>query len=74
MDYGTWQPIDTAPKDRPILAYEGGFFDVVDWSDLGEWRSHYETVEPTHWMELPSPPEAAQSVPQKTDPIGLNEA
>lgn len=59
-----WQPIETAPKDVPILAAwasDGGVH-IVYWSDSygGGWIGHYpETIEPTHWMPLPAPPEAA---------------
>ena len=48
-----WQPIEIAPKDRPVLLYGGhvpccqmfvGHADA-NWS----WQ-------PTHWQELPEPP------------------
>ena len=38
-----WQPIDTAPKDRPILwrSHAHKAPDVIKWDDrLGEWWSY----------------------------------
>lgn len=63
-----WQPIETAPKDRPILLW-GKFWNNQDtfkhpmigawhahddrWTILGEFRF---AVRPTRWMPLPAPP------------------
>lgn len=68
-----WQLIDTAPKDRPILLAiwdSGGPYYVreVGWweefsldDDVGFWSAPCAAPElgmfPTHWMELPDPPE-----------------
>lgn len=61
-----WQPIETAPKDRPILCYDPNqptpvsvvecstFHDKPYWiTCVGE---HYYIWNPTHWMDLPGPP------------------
>ena len=55
-----WRPIETAPKDRRILAWEPGEGAVtLDWdeecgwgqeSDSGRW-THFA---PTHWMPIPT--------------------
>jgi len=66
-----WMPIETAPKDTPILASDQfGVMSVVYWRDVSSshlpryaWSSHYDNeymhhVEafPTYWMPLPNPP------------------
>jgi len=66
-----WMPIETAPKDTPILASDQfGVTSVVYWRDVSSshlpryaWSSHYDNeymhhVEafPTYWMPLPNPP------------------
>lgn len=66
-----WMPIETAPKDTPILASDQfGVMSVVYWRDVSSshlpryaWSSHYDNeymhhVEafPSHWMPLPNPP------------------
>jgi hypothetical protein len=66
-----WMPIESAPKDTPILASDQfGVTSVVYWRDVSSshlpryaWSSHYDNeymhhVEafPTHWMPLPNPP------------------
>ncbi len=65
-----WQPIETAPKDgTEILAarqprqFDWWIMDVVSyaWEDEnGHWWQHdgNRAWQPTHWMPLPSPPEA----------------
>ncbi len=59
-----WQPIETAPKDRPILVFcRGGFGrQIVEWNeeDAG-WSSDsrlglHPNWPPVCWAELPSPP------------------
>lgn len=61
MNHDEWQPIKTAPKDDPILAYgaKRGHLAVVRWA-CGQWRVRYTNepapFEPTHWMPLPAPP------------------
>jgi len=58
-----WRPIETAPKDgRDVLTWDGdsvylASFDKDKWWVLVEF-----TVEPTHWMPLPEPPDQAPLV------------
>lgn len=66
-DRFTWQPIETAPKDRAVLVY-GPALDpqgVKFTSNVrtaipsgNEWIGHgdYFRLIPTHWMEIPEPP------------------
>lgn len=61
-----WKPIETAPKDNPILVYEpkagNGSIYVCKWDN---WRNGWVEASgevhhmwfPTHWAELPLPPE-----------------
>jgi hypothetical protein len=63
----TWQPIETAPKDRRILVFEPGdcdeegFIDVVHWY-MGDTEDYWadwdwkKSCNPTHWQPLPAPP------------------
>lgn len=57
-----WQPIETAPKDCPVLVYAPGKEGLTALISTCKW--HYqagfcidEIREPTHWMPLPSPPQ-----------------
>lgn len=68
-DLGTWQPIETAPRDGSVILICGFspdyFVGDVKWDD-GEWMlfsvEKDEYREPcfaaTHWMPLPKPPSA----------------
>jgi hypothetical protein len=63
-----WQPIETAPKDKPVLIWvdgttciginteddEGPYWNEVRLDD-GAWGGE---IYPTHWMPLPTPPRA----------------
>lgn len=61
---GKWQPIETAPKDRPILAYndESNYYAVVQWYPESNGTPYWELTvgnigydnkwNPTHWMPI----------------------
>lgn len=54
-----WQPIETAPKDRPILLHEPHSATIEGmWRD-GRWREivtgEFVYLKPTHWCELETP-------------------
>ena len=58
-----WQPIDSAPKDGPILLFYQGEMIVGYWllspDELGGWHEASNDAcqfYPTHWMPLPPPP------------------
>lgn len=53
-----WQPIETAPKDKPILGTSKGSVYEIQWSEnINEWIDPGEyQCHPTHWMQLPEPP------------------
>lgn len=62
-----WQPMETAPKDRDILAVGG----VVKWPRVLRWcdapgfhgwfsLGGENELFPTHWMPLPDPPKAEE--------------
>lgn len=70
----SWQPIETAPRDgRQLLAFARGahgerdvYYGVAEWALDGPGRIQPHTegwfwsyaIRPTHWMPLPSPPDA----------------
>jgi hypothetical protein len=62
-----WQPIETAPRDAPILVTDGKVIVVLkidtgdDWPcPVGfggwEWGWEFEWGDLTHWMPLPELP------------------
>lgn len=64
-----WRPIETAPKDGPVLAYREGWgpFEAHwEWGDDEDYQGWIAThadadVEPTHWQPLPPPPSTLRS-------------
>lgn len=56
-----WKPIETAPKTGDMLLWDGQFIHI------GKYNQEYDNFYaydlsppqcyPTHWMELPSPPD-----------------
>ena len=66
MAQSGWQPIKTAPQNKPVLVWHPGF-GMGGWNVMilrnGEWsetahdgRTLIEGYAPSHWMPLPSPP------------------
>lgn len=65
-----WQPIETAPKDTAVICCnelghvgEACFISGID-SPAWYWASDPQQIplslQPTHWMPLPSPPKERQ--------------
>lgn len=62
-----WQPIETAPKDRPILVCQkqnGIIKTAHNIDEYGNWKTgsgHMDfIVGVTHWMPLPPPPKVEE--------------
>ena len=56
-----WQPIETAPRNTPVLVFapKPRSPRVIAEATLGAgqwWARGLGALEPTHWMPLPSPP------------------
>lgn len=69
---GVWQPIETAPKDKRLLAVVEGKVRIVMWtkaSHIGWWgfclvdqgAEDCEICEPTKWMPMPDPEETTHA-------------
>lgn len=58
-----WQPIETAPRDKAVLLFGDGKFEVAIWF-FGDWGTAGSVLgdrigfHPAHWMPLPEPPSA----------------
>ncbi len=67
--FGSWSPIETAPKNVPVLVFDGHVISVAE-RCLGCWYTLFgdeparqedgsmAIVEPTCWIPLPNPPGA----------------
>ena len=67
--FSRWSPIETAPKNVPVLVFDGHAISVAE-RCLGRWYAlvsdepvrqedgSMAVVEPTCWMPLPNPPGA----------------
>lgn len=60
-----WQPIESAPDKTPLLVFDGKIIcaaerDGVWWLCFGAtgWECENVFDDPTHWMPLPTPPQA----------------
>lgn len=57
-----WLPMEIAPRGRIVLLYTNQI-ELGLWDSRGWWTDpdeEYRLPEPTHWMPLPEPPEAAK--------------
>lgn len=59
----TWQPIETAPKDgtRILMTNKNRALSIGRWVTPGRFYRKYEgwsvnLTNPSHWMQLPEPP------------------
>ena len=57
-----WKPIESAPRDgTEFLAYwfNSKTYGICHMAKDGEWSDEcdHSTSAPTHWMELPEPPQ-----------------
>lgn len=68
----SWQPIETAPHDMPVLVSVPGrgVFSAINVEAYGtrQWRTNADLFEcfypqiqgdPSHWMPIPEPPHVA---------------
>jgi hypothetical protein len=60
-ELASWQPIDTAPRDRRNVIIAGCYGNGISyveegwWNPSGHWNSR-KLDPPTHWMPLPAAP------------------
>lgn len=63
MNGREWMAIETAPKEEPVLVWDGIALVAVHcrglrWSSIpGAYTAH-----PTHWMPIPEPPPTTDGV------------
>lgn len=67
-----WQPIETAPKDTPVLLYEPNLKAryVSRWVEepYPHWRGYGQGDDPSHWYPLPGVPTDAAPQPKPDAP------
>lgn len=51
-----WKHINTAPKDREILVWDGRDRFIAKWFNDDDWISFNHICHPTHWRGCPPPP------------------
>jgi len=56
---GAWQPIETAPQDRPIVVYAPARDGLQEMASICQWHPDAgfcidELREPTHWTPIPA--------------------
>ena len=61
-----WQPIETCPENTDVLLYDIGDITLGQYRQdcCGEyrffdWCAGGDTINPSHWMPLPEPPNEA---------------
>jgi len=63
-----WQPISTAPRDgTQVLLCLGSHIWLDHWMESKEYNGwvYHSPTDATHWMPLPSPPDAQQPEQQQ---------
>lgn len=72
-----WQPIESAPKDVPLIGTRMNALEKIQWlgrviwvderyqHDRGWLDDNDKFVEPTHWMPFPSPPNDVTEVDEE---------
>jgi len=56
-NYEGWKHINSAPKDKEVLVWDGQYRYVAKWC-LCEWVCfNTYPVHPTHWRGCPPPPD-----------------
>lgn len=54
-NFDGWMHINSAPKDKEILVWDGKMRNVAEFRN-GGWESYGWPVYPTHWRGCPPPP------------------
>lgn len=65
-NFDGWKHINTAPKDREVLVWDGNRRHVAEWKEfMGEWVSDIVIVKPISWRGCPPAP--YQSLPEEDE-------